>query len=98
MKRIAWFLLASLFFVVISGCIVVRRPTIAPPPLRTEVVIAKPGPDFVWISGYWGWKGGRYLWITGRWVKARPGRVWVIGHWERRGLHWVWVKGRWRRR
>jgi hypothetical protein len=98
MKRIAWFLLVSFVFFVFNGCIVVRRPSIAPPPPRTEVVIAKPGPDYIWISGYWGWKSGKYVWMTGHWVKARPGRAWIAGHWEKRGQHWVWIKGRWRRR
>jgi hypothetical protein len=97
MKRIAWFLLASLTFVFLSGCIVVSRPAIGPPPLRTEVVIARPGPGYVWIAGYWGWQGGRYVWVAGSWVKARPGFIWVPGRWEKRGLHWAWVKGVWRR-
>src|SRR5215510_3382510 len=25
----------------------------APPPMQTEVVAVSPGPDFVWVPGYW---------------------------------------------
>lgn len=96
MKRFAWVALLSFIFVLFSGCIVVR-PMVAPPPPRVEAGVAQPGPDFVWISGFWAWKGGRYAWISGYWVKSRPGKAWVPGHWEKRGRVWVWVKGRWRR-
>lgn len=62
----------------LSGClvdpppgqvVVIRRP----PPARVEVITARPGPDFVWIRGYWTWSGSDYEWVDGRWDRpVRP--------------------------
>lgn len=70
----------------------------APPPPQEEVVTVAPAPGLVWIGGYWGWYGGRYVWVTGGWHQPpRPGAVWVAGSWTARagGRH-VWVRGRWK--
>jgi hypothetical protein len=70
----------------------------APPGAAAEVVTVAPEPGLVWIGGYWGWYGGRYVWVSGGWHRPpRPGVVWVGGYWARRpmGGH-VWVQGRWR--
>ncbi len=98
MKKIAWIVLLSFVCVMLAGCVVTARPTLPPPPLRKEVRIVKPGPDYIWISGHWRWVGGKYFWVKGHWIKERRGKAWVPGHWEKRGRHWVWVKGRWRRK
>ena len=71
---------------------------VAPPPLQEEVVTVAPAPGLVWVGGYWGWYGSRYVWISGGWHRPpRPGAVWVAGSWSARagGGH-VWVRGRWR--
>ena len=41
-----------------------------PPPLRREVVYARPGPGYTWVDGYWDWDPSYqdYVWIGGRWV------------------------------
>ena len=70
----------------------------APPGAPTEVVTVAPAPDLVWVGGYWGWYGGRYVWVSGGWHRPpRPGVTWVGGYWRARpaGGH-VWVQGRWR--
>jgi hypothetical protein len=70
----------------------------APPPVQEEVVTVAPAPELVWVGGYWGWYGGRYVWVSGGWHRPpRPGAVWVGGSWTPRpgGGH-VWVRGRWR--
>ena len=36
---------------------------IAPPALRAEVVPA-PRPGYVWINGYWEWRGGKHEWVV----------------------------------
>jgi len=95
MKKAAYVVILGLIAVIVSGC-VVAHPRVAPPQLRAEVVSAKPGPNFVWVAGYWKWSGGAYVWAPGHWVKAKPGKAWVAGHWERRGNHWVWRSGHWR--
>ncbi len=95
MKKFAWFALLGFVFILLTGC-VVTKPTVAPPPPRSEVIPSKPGPNSVWIAGYWKWTGSTYVWVGGYWSKNRPGKVWVPGHWERKGPHWVWKQGHWR--
>jgi len=69
----------------------------APPAEQTEVVGVAPGPDYIWIGGYWGFVGGRWVWTGGHWGRRpHPGAVWVAGNWEHRGGHYVWHEGRWR--
>ena len=73
--------------------VVVAQP---PPPVPREVIVASPGPAFVWVPGYWGWQG-RWVWVGGAWrPRPYPRAVWVSGRWVRRGSGWVWVSGRWR--
>jgi len=70
----------------------------APPPPQEEVVTVAPAAGLVWVGGYWGWYGGRYVWVSGGWHQPpRAGSVWVAGYWTARpsGGH-VWVRGRWR--
>lgn len=51
----------------------------APPPPRVlRVHPASPGPDWVWIEGYWYPVNGRYRWHDGYWTRPPyPGAVWV---------------------
>ncbi|HSP66452.1 MAG TPA: YXWGXW repeat-containing protein [Bryobacteraceae bacterium] len=68
-----------------------------PPPLRTEVRIASPGAGFVWIDGYWGYRGGAYAWVPGVWMRPpRPRAVWTPGRWETRRGRYYYRQGRWR--
>jgi len=70
---------------------------VAPPPLRHEAVIARPGPRQVWVPGFWRWSGREYVWVSGAW-QLPPGHHtrWVAGHYRtRRGGGWVYVPGRW---
>jgi hypothetical protein len=73
-----------------------------PPPPRREVVVERerPGPDYVWVGGYWGGSPGHYEWVPGRWDRPPHGHEharWVAPHWERdRGGNYVMVKGEWR--
>ena len=67
-----------------------------PPPARVEVISRAPGPDFIWIGGYWRRADTRWDWVPGHYVRREGGRKWVAGHWahDRRG--WYFVEGRWR--
>jgi hypothetical protein len=68
-----------------------------PPPERAYRVPPRPGPDYVWVEGYWYPQGSRYLWHNGYWTRPPYGDAyWVApyynsgqyfaGHWEgRRG-------------
>src|SRR5262249_14815951 len=49
-----------------------------PPPPRHYVVPVSPGPEFVWVDGYWYPANGRYVWHKGYWT--RPPYA---------GAHWV---------
>ena len=68
----------------------------APPAPRVEVAPAAPGPEYVWVGGYWSWQG-RWVWVPGHWA-TRPGprSTWVAGHWAPRRRGYVWVPGHWR--
>jgi len=69
---------------------------LAPPPPRREVPYARPGPDYVWINGYWAWRGGRHVWIAGYYARPPRGhRVWIEPRWERRGGNYIFIEGRW---
>lgn len=70
----------------------------APPPApRVYRVPPQPGPDYVWVDGYWYPVNGRYQWHNGYWTRPPyPEAYWVApyydgdqyytGHWEgRRG-------------
>ncbi len=69
-----------------------------PPPPMVEVRTVAPGPDFVWVSGFYQWNGGRYAWVPGRWDRPpRRGARWEPAHWARHGRDgWYMVDGHWR--
>ncbi|HZP32098.1 MAG TPA: hypothetical protein VFB23_01955 [Candidatus Acidoferrales bacterium] len=64
-----------------------------PPPRVIHVVPERPGPDFVWVTGYWYPVAGHYRWHEGYWTRPPyPGARWVAarhdgerfyeGYWE----------------
>jgi len=70
--------------------------TEAPPPPHVEVVRLSPGPEYVWMPGYWEWKN-HWTWMNGHWaVKPHPNAAWLPGRWVRRETGWIWVHGYWR--
>ena len=73
--------------------IIVREP----PPLRREVVPARPVPGQIWISGYWAWHGDRHIWVGGHFERPpRTRAVWVEPRWERRSGGHIFIEGFWR--
>lgn len=103
----AGFLATALAAVAISltGCVVapvgppvyVEPVMMAPPPPRVEYLGPPPTVGYVWISGAWHWRGGRYEWGPGYWAPPRPGHRWVPYRWERDGKHWRQHGGYWDR-
>lgn len=70
---------------------------VPPPPLRAEAYGVAPGPGYVRVNGYWGWRGNAYAWTSGSWVRPpRRHAVWVAPSWERRGGRYRFHEGRWR--
>jgi len=63
-----------------------------------DVVYARPvspGPGYVWTSGEWEWRSGKYHWRGGSWQRAREGHAWKSGYWENSQKGYRWQKGRW---
>jgi hypothetical protein len=75
------------------------RPTIvevAPPPLRVEATVARPGPAYVWAHGYWDWDGNSWAWVPGRWVTApTAGASWMPAQYARVSRGWQYVPAHW---
>ena len=77
------------------------RVDVPPPPLRHEVVVVRPGPNFIWVPGHWDWAPyrARYVWVPGTWLRPPyPHAVWVGPVWRHRGRHAYYLRGHWRRR
>jgi len=71
--------------------------TEAPPALQSEVVLAQPSPNYVWVPGYWTWSSQQqYQWTSGRWaMPPNPGAVWVAPRWEQQGNAYRFTEGYW---
>ncbi|MGE0397335.1 MAG: IPT/TIG domain-containing protein [Kofleriaceae bacterium] len=68
-------------------------PREAPPPPKAEASGTKAG--YIWVTGRWTWKGGKYEWLPGHWERARAKKTWREGKWEKRGDRWAYVDGAW---
>ena len=73
----------------------------SPPPapeIGGEVVVVRPGPEVVWVAGYWSFGPPRnYRWVPGRWMAPPRGcRGFVPPHWQRRSRGYVYIQGYWR--
>ena len=64
-----------------------------PPPRVVRVRPRVPGPNYIWIDGYWYASGNRWRWHNGYWTRPPyPGARWIMprhdgqrffeGHWE----------------
>jgi hypothetical protein len=75
----------------------VRFATDAPPPMRREIRSPRPGPDQVWIGGFWDRDGDRWAWREGRWDRAEiRGDRWVTPVYRREGGGYRYEPGHWR--
>ncbi len=72
----------------------------APPaPVAREVVVASPGPGFVWVAGHYDWVPGvGYRWVGGAWLRPPfPRAVWVGPRYVYGPHGRVFYRGYWRR-
>lgn len=53
-----------------------------PPPRVVYVLPANPGPEYVWVDGYWYPVGNHWKWHKGYWEGDR-GRIGHDHHWDR---------------
>lgn len=56
----------------------------APPPPPPPVYggfrrPACPGPNFIWVDGFWNWRGSRYSWVSGYWAARPHARAFWVG-------------------
>ncbi len=76
------------------GAVFVMR---EPPPMRTEVIVDRPAPRYVWVSGFWAWRVREYVWMPGHWdVPPEHARRWTPGRWHHESRGWYWIEGHWR--
>ena len=55
-----------------------------PPPRVIRVQPLRPGPDYVWVDGYWYPVGRHYRWHDGYWSRPiYPSARWVAPRYER---------------
>jgi len=55
-----------------------------PPPRVIRVLPPRPGPEFVWVEGYWYPAGRRYRWHPGYWTRPPyAGARWVVPRYDR---------------
>jgi hypothetical protein len=68
-----------------------------PPAPRVYRVAPRPGPEFLWVEGYWYPEGRRYKWHDGYWTRAPyDGAYWVEPYYWRGeyfGGHWEGSRG-----
>jgi hypothetical protein len=49
-----------------------------PPPRVVRVLPPRPGPDFIWVDGYWYVVGNRWRWHDGYWTRPPyAGARWI---------------------
>lgn len=70
---------------------------VAPPAPLYEVVPA-PRVGYVWVPGYWDWRGSRHHWVRGTWVRERPGYYYAPARWVERGGRYHYTRPGWGRR
>ena len=52
-----------------------------PPPRVVRVLPQRPGPEFIWVEGYWYPVGRHYKWHAGYWTRPPyAGARWVVPH------------------
>lgn len=81
-----------------QGCVAPRRVYVhaGPPAPVVEARVVAPGPDYLWVAGYYRWAGGQYAWVPGTWARPpRPRAVWVAPRWEHGRRGWYQVPGHW---
>jgi len=74
----------------------VRFSTGRPPAVRYERRAARPGPDYVWVAGFWDWDGARWRWIPGRWeLRVEPEAYWIAPRYVRSDRGYIYEPGHW---
>jgi len=86
----------------VSVGVVIGRPPVPvvieepPPPPRVYAVAARPGPEFMWVEGYWFPQGKHYRWHDGYWTRPPYGGAYWVEPYYYRGnyIAGYWEGGR----
>jgi hypothetical protein len=66
------------------------------PPVAPVEYVPAPRRGYVWIPGYWDWKGHRHHWVRGHWKRHRPGYYYEPARWVHRGGRYYYRAAGWR--
>jgi len=78
------------------GAVQVRISPDAPPRPRWEQQPHRPGPNHVWIQGYWDRRGNQWAWAPGRWEEpAQRDSYWIRPQYRNEGGAYRYEPGRW---
>ena len=80
-------------------------PVAVPPPAGDAPTMAPPAPPaetheptragFVWVTGNYEWRDGKYNWVPGHWEREQAGKHWRDAHWDQHDGKWVRTEGGW---
>ena len=74
----------------------IRITTGHPPALRHEHRPPSPGPDYVWVAGFWDNGGGHWAWVPGRWDRpATTGVYWIAPRYVHSEGAYIYEPGHW---
>jgi hypothetical protein len=52
------------------------------PPVAPVEYVPAPRRGYVWVPGYWDWRGHRHHWVRGHWKRHRPGYYHAPARWR----------------
>jgi hypothetical protein len=68
-----------------------------PPPPPNEVIVVAPSPRYVWVPGYYEYRGGTYIWIQGSYrIPPRGKTTYVQGNWNKTPKGYKRGRGHWK--
>lgn len=69
-----------------------------PPGVHADLQVTSPGPDYVWVPGYWDWNlgSGEWFWAPGVWIRPPHDHArWVAPRYDHHRSHWKYQRGHW---
>ena len=76
-----------------TGYVVATGPPMPP----DEVVVVAPSPQYVWVPGYYSYRGGNYIWIQGSYqIPPRGRNKYVQGEWMKTPKGYKHGRGHWK--
>ncbi|HEX3062957.1 MAG TPA: hypothetical protein VHP55_09795, partial [Usitatibacter sp.] len=60
-------------------------------------VVPAPRAGYVWVPGFWDWRGHRHVWMRGHWEREHHGMYWHPNRWVQNEGRWSLEHGHWDR-